>query len=392
MTERAQETSRAGIAARLKSTAVYVVWSAVAALLCAETALWTHDTLRRSAPEDTETGDFNSRFPAPYVMFHARPNSRAYDSQKQGRSGEKSLVITERHGFRYAEELSLAKPAGETRIFVLGGSVIFYGLSNDTTICGVLERLLNEELTTAGREGEVIKVINAGIVSGDSDQELAVLVHHIAELSPDVVLVIDGFNELWTRLYYEPRFGYPYNWSSFENAYRNNRMIRQAFDELDPLDYLLAMSKVATRLNPAWTLENRVIRSFQKAARPNAPPGKVSEAVVHQALVAWMRNWLKMYRFAGTLDARMVGILQPVNPRGKKEDQAVARFYELANQQIAQLRSQGFPFHSFDGILDTHPELFRDIVHTWDEGHPIFAGRIRDLLVDEGYLTLSDAP
>ncbi len=380
MARPARRAQLTAIAARLKSVATYVVLVVLAVMICAEMVLWTHDKLQEPGPESIKADDFTTRFPVPYVMFHAQPNASVHIDRRQGRGGERSFVETNSSGFRYAADLSRVKPAGEKRIFALGGSVLFNGLSNETTITGALERILNEN-----REKEVIKVINSAIVSGDSDQELSVLVHQIADRSPDLVLVFDGFNELWTRLYYEPRVGYPYNWSSFENAHSNNQMIREALNDLNPLDYLLAMSKVATMINPSWELENRIIRSFREAAEPETLPRGMSDAVIHQIIVRWMNNWIKMHRFADTLDAKMVGILQPINPRGK-EDRIVARFYQLANKQIDLLRSHGYPFFSFDGVLDQYPEHFRDIVHTWDDAHPIYARLIRDLLVDQGHL------
>lgn len=362
-----------------KSVVVHAAFTLITAWIGAEAVLWIWDKLRTPEAVTTKATEFNARVPAPYVMFHAQPSASGDHDQGQGRRGEPSFVETNSQGFR-AEEIPLIKPAGEKRVFVLGGSALFYGLRNDTTITGYLERSLNEN-----SQGTVFKVFNASIESGDSDQELSILVHQIADLSPDIVLVFDGFNDIWTRLHYEPRLGHPFNWPKFENAYGNNQMIRKSLDQLNPLDHLLAMSKVATRINPSWKLENRIIRSFHETVQPAASAPSLNAEFVHKAAVRLMVNWLKMYRFTNAIDAKMIGILQPISPDVPAE-QPVARFYELVNKQIELLRPQGYPFFSFDNALDVHPEYFRDIVHTWDDAHPFYAQLIQDLLTAEGFL------
>ncbi len=372
--------SAAATTARWKTVAAQAALTFMAAWIGAEAVLWTLDSLRRPQTGGAETDDFDPRYPAPYVMFHAQPNRSVHYEQEQGRNGELSYAQVNSRGFRHADEIELLKPPDERRIFVLGGSALFNGLRNETTITGYLERLLNES-----SDGTVFQVINASIVSGDSDQELAVLVHQVVDLSPDVVLVVDGFNDVWTRLYYEPRIGHPLNWTSFENAHRNNRMLRASLDALNPLDHLLAMSKVATRLNPSWKLENRIIRSFREAAGAPESSVEVSDELVHKAAVRLVVNWLKMYRIAKANGARMMAVLQPINPTAAAS-RPVSLYYELVEKQIELLRPQGFPFFSLAHALDDRRELFRDVVHTWDDAHPVYARLIRDLLVAEGIL------
>ena len=236
------------MAGRWKTVAIQAALTFVTAWIGAEAVLWTYDRLRRPEKGEALAPYLEPRFPAPYVMFHAEPNKSVDHDQRQGRNGERSFVQTNSLGFRHTEEIAHGKPAGEKRIFALGGSVLFNGLRNETTITGRLEQALNEDggatVPPAAGRRTTYKVINASIVSGDSDQELAVLVHRIADLSPDVVLVFDGFNDIWTRLYYEPRIGHPINWTSIENAHHNNRMIRDSLAGLKPLDHLLAQGFV----------------------------------------------------------------------------------------------------------------------------------------------------
>lgn len=53
--------------------------------------------------------------------------------------------MTDEHGFRHAGDLDELKAEGELRIFLLGGPVAVNGMTNESTICGVLERLVSGE-------------------------------------------------------------------------------------------------------------------------------------------------------------------------------------------------------------------------------------------------------
>lgn len=129
------------------------------------------------------------------------------------------------NGFRDAEAVPLEKPAGEVRIFVLGGSTAFGQLSSDnqTTFANKLEARLNEQvaqqranpgqfqpsvlpyradqvqqalsLPSRIRDGQY-RVINAAIPGYASGNELAMLMQRIATYNPDFVVVLDGYADL----------------------------------------------------------------------------------------------------------------------------------------------------------------------------------------------------
>ena len=83
---------------------------------------------------------------------------------------------------------------------MLGGSVVFNGLNNETTIAGMLEARLKERFA-----GVMLRCINTGIISANSDQELVLLVQKVIDLKPDIVIAFDGFNDLNIPYNYEPR-------------------------------------------------------------------------------------------------------------------------------------------------------------------------------------------
>jgi len=108
-------------------------------------------------------------------------------------------------GFRRSTEVSLAKPSGTYRIFLMGGSTA-YGigglwphiddrypvLKNSETIDAYLEQALSSALP-----GWKVEVINAAITSTWTHHNLIYLNQTILKHHPDMVLFLDGFNDYY---------------------------------------------------------------------------------------------------------------------------------------------------------------------------------------------------
>ncbi len=95
-------------------------------------------------------------------------------------------------GFR-GEEFSSIKPDGVYRIFMLGGSTMFgHGATSDqTTIPGYIQEFFNNY------DGKInVEIINGGIQGADSYAEKKILENKIINLSPDMVVIYDGWNDL----------------------------------------------------------------------------------------------------------------------------------------------------------------------------------------------------
>ena len=95
-------------------------------------------------------------------------------------------------GFRGAE-FSEEKPSDTYRIFMVGGSTMFGAgaTSDETTIPVYLQHLLSE------KDFEFdIEVINSGIQGADSNTELNLIEQKLVTLSPDLIIIYDGWNDL----------------------------------------------------------------------------------------------------------------------------------------------------------------------------------------------------
>ena len=128
-------------------------------------------------------------------------------------------------GFRDREDVSLVKPENEIRIFLLGGSTAFgYGSpSNQATISEFLEQRLQQRLEQQNvsphlykpdllpfdkveREKYLAKpskikpgnyrVVNAAVPGYASGNELAQLALQILKYKPDLIVVLDGYEDL----------------------------------------------------------------------------------------------------------------------------------------------------------------------------------------------------
>lgn len=114
-----------------------------------------------------------------------------------------TTVRVNRAGFRNDEEITIEKPANVVRIVMMGGSTVWGEdgpgplgvIDNRDTIAAHLEIELNSR---AAARGSALKfqVINAGVVGYMLFQEETYFSTYIAGFKPDLVITMDGHNDL----------------------------------------------------------------------------------------------------------------------------------------------------------------------------------------------------
>jgi lysophospholipase L1-like esterase len=141
--------------------------------------------------------------PLPYVMWGLKP-----DFERE--PGRLNLTRTTNSlGFR-GREVELPKPQGRYRIVCLGGSTTYDDdVNDDETSVVRLEALLR-----AARPGQDIELINAGVPSYTSAEDLPNLAFRCLDLQPDAVLIYQGINDYRARLY-----------RNFDSAYFHYRKV-----------------------------------------------------------------------------------------------------------------------------------------------------------------------
>ena len=96
-------------------------------------------------------------------------------------------------GFR-GEEFSKEKPLDTYRIFVVGGSTVFgIGVEVHNTIPSYLENFYSNDKFEDIKQ---IEVINAGIDGAKSPTEANLIKNKLSKMSPDLILVYDGWNDV----------------------------------------------------------------------------------------------------------------------------------------------------------------------------------------------------
>lgn len=106
-------------------------------------------------------------------------------------------------GFRNDEELALDKPCAVFRVVMMGGSTVWGEdasgplgtIDNRDTIAAHLETILTERAAARGSKLRV-QVINAGVVGYMLFQEETYFSTYIADYKPDLVITMDGHNDL----------------------------------------------------------------------------------------------------------------------------------------------------------------------------------------------------
>ena len=96
-------------------------------------------------------------------------------------------------GFRGKSMTTTSKPPGTYRVFFLGASTtenVYF--PEERTFPGLVESALNERLKGSPR----VEVANAGVAGATTAQVLDGLLHRVLHLAPDLVVVLEGHNEL----------------------------------------------------------------------------------------------------------------------------------------------------------------------------------------------------
>jgi hypothetical protein len=123
------------------------------------------------------------------------------------------------HHEQILEEARTLKAAGIKIVIFTGGSAAFgaYSDDDDTTITAYL----NLFFTKTGRR---VKVYNFAMGSYTSDDELASLVMYAADTHPDLLVVMDGYNDAvrGSLESYAKGVGIPYAYDTIRKAYQVN--------------------------------------------------------------------------------------------------------------------------------------------------------------------------
>lgn len=200
--------------------------------------------------------DSNTRYPSPFIQFAGKPGASHYG------------VPFDANGFLNAAPIVERKPAGETRILVVGDSTTIDGGDIANTLPGRIERILRAD----GLAGA--KVYNFGVMSSCLTQMTHLIWSRLVNYAPDAIIVVSGSTDLFQPWTYDPRPGYPYN------AFITERLYDHFFDTHDPraredgLSYDALITLIYGELkrlraevgwqSPGW--EDAIVHQYERAA------------------------------------------------------------------------------------------------------------------------------
>ena len=302
-------------------------------------------------------------------------------------------------GFRCPE---FAPPeANELRIAILGGSAAwgFGASSNDATIAGQLERILNEDGRLLRMKGkQVARCFNLAQVDGTQTQDQLTIVSFFAALRPEIVVSLTGWNELASNM-------------------RMREDMLQAWGfylaEMEGWEPIKAGNNAyATMIEAGLQWGGRRSRLVALLAGRFARPGGFRRGIPEAVTVGtplFLRNLANLVRLGKAYDYRHYQFLQPNLYRKRMltaEETKVLELYDV-HRPIHGGRTAGDFYRSTDiyaaimaevaaqpapyGIVRNLESIFRDderwmqysLVHCTDMGYREIAGTVHDTILND---------
>lgn len=299
---------------------------------------------------------------------------------------------------RYNEDLAEQKAPNEVRIFVTGGSTAWgAGVGQHQTYAHYLEELFAED---ARFDAFKIRVIPAGVGAYVTTQERTLLLNHLLDYEPDLIVMFTGANDVY-------------------HGYRGNRLLRnQDFMEIRQALAQSPISKVLPGVDPSqlqydapYWADYRIKLHWlaATAAHRIAHPGVASDVVEGQSFPIELTTSESLRNIHVMLDAtRRIGIdlvlyLQPylvasAKPLADWEQELLKRSEASTPGWPAYVRDaypkykraladdalrEGYSFFDADVAIQAEKEaVFVDDFHLGDRGNALLARHLHGLLAD----------
>ena len=276
------------------------------------------------------------------------------------------------------------KQENEIRVFMLGGSTVAYG-NPPLPVC------VERELKNRGFSN--VRVVNYGVISQNSSQELAHLIYHVMDSEPDLVVFYDGGNDIMDPLLYDPRPGYPFNFL----AYENNVFFKEV-DEYPWFSLLAYGSEALRRL-----FRNYFFETFGHFSEWRSYAGYGTQAWSDKIAQIYAGNLAKAARICDAYDVAYMAFFQPLlfykqtlseseknimSPWPQTEKAMVGPYTRDVRDRITRYvadeqKIHPFSFYDFSRLFsDAHESVFTDYIHLTREANQKVASAICDRLVE----------
>jgi lysophospholipase L1-like esterase len=322
-------------------------------------------------------------------------------------------------GFRRDADLSLVKPPGTVRIFLLGGSVAYGGetlypeidphwkfVGNNETIDHYLEARLNSTFPQKSWE-----VVNAAVKGYFLNQDLALFLSTLQRYNPDYLVLLDGVNDIFEMIQ-SPENEDGYNTAGFGDDFAGLTNPESMSLRLVTSTWLLNHSALYRSMREGVARKRRIRARGERARaslahwRPNLSSLSSIQLQKYQVAVGRVENYVRMVRQIDLL-ARLQGaqalfVLQPqiavtrkkLTPveaqlfdywsrlDGPLDVYAFQNLYPLLSHRLAAVASkEGYQFTDLTGVFDqASGQTFTDYCHLTAAGNQMVADAIFDSL------------
>lgn len=299
-------------------------------------------------------------------------------------------------GYR-GEEIELPKPDGEYRIVCQGGSTTYSSSVNDFR--KTYPYLLQEELRARGHEN--VTVVNAGADGWSSHETLINFALRVVDLSPDLIVVYDGINDVHSRLvspvsaYTGDNRGWKepmYSALTMPPWYEHSTLARIV---LIDTGRALPHAGLDATINPrAITSLEMDLRDQWAAGTYPSPPFdmvSVNDILDRNPPVYFKRNLEELTAMATSRGVEVMLATITYSPEFPKEVVVASPDYQRAyTEHNAVIRevADSTPAHLFDfaSVFPNKREYFVDGRHLTEEGLRIKARTFADAIVEVGML------
>jgi len=264
-------------------------------------------------------------------------------------------------GFR-GDEIEKNNNNKQYRIFFLGGSTAYgvYSTSDKTTISGYLQ----QKFTNSN-----VEIINAGVNGANSFDETYTIKQKLMNLSPNLFIVYDGWNDLSNPI----RTEYPEK--NFQDDINLNILkIKKYYKTIDFLEF-----------------SNRVLTKQVYGDR-GSPGESHSNTNIDEKIKLWKNRWSEVCSIANEQNIKTIIIIQPLLGAGNKNlnewekymsqqysHASVISNYENFKTTAFELEKQCSLVVDLTNVFDTKTELiYYDLGHMGDNGNKIVSEKIYD--------------
>jgi lysophospholipase L1-like esterase len=341
-------------------------------------------------------------------------------------------------GFRDDQPISRAKPKGEYRIFILGGSTAFGQLaaSNQATVAGQLENRLNQQMTqqrqNPGKFRPLIlpyfkeaadkamalppqireynyQVINAAVPGYASANDLAQLVFGILPYSPDLIIVLNGYPDLLLPSHAEGA-DIPGTETLLGNPPQHFfRYLIEQFQNLVAQTYVVKATQYwLLKPQPSLTQSSLVVANGQKSLRRKLP---TDAHELTKRVNRYNTHLQTMARLTAPTKVPLLVILQPeitgqrperLTPKeqqilqelGDTYRQQIKTGYAKLNQSLQQVQrslpKQVTTLNLYDLDSQFKGQIFQDAIHLTDAANAKLADRLYAVIIPR--LTVESRP